>query len=318
MPTRRALPALLAAPALAQEAWSPSRPIRLIVTFAPGGSADTLARRLAEPLSRTLGQSVVVENRPGAGGNIGLEALARSAPDGHSIGMGAAGPLAINPALPNARMPYDAASDFTPLLHLANQPNVLLAHPSVPAAPLPAFTAWLRGRPGELFASPGNGTSNHLTGIVMAGALGGRVQHVPYRGSAPAQVDLLAGTILLQVDNIAGNIVGLVNEGRMKAVAVSTAARSALLPEVPAMPEFGAPALPSWQGILAPRGLPPRVTARLNQALAEALQHPSVAGWLREGGAEPVGGSADAFAQFLAAERGKWAEIIRANGITAE
>ena len=194
----------LALPALAQGLWVPRGPLRFIVTFAPGGSADLLARRLAVPLAAQLGQPVLVENRPGAGGNIGIEAVARAAPDGLVFGMGAAGPIVINPAMPGAAMPYDAMRDLTAVIHLADQANMLVSSAAVPAAPLEAFRTWLRATPEEPFGSPGIGTSNHLTGLAMARALGGSMTHVPYRGSALAQTDMLSGQLRLMVDNIAG------------------------------------------------------------------------------------------------------------------
>ncbi len=314
MDRRSFLGAGLACPALAQ--WTPRGPMRFIVTFAPGGSADVLARRLAVPLGEQLGQQVVVENRPGAGGNIGIEAVARAAPDGLVFGMGAAGPIVINPAMPGASMPYDPMRDLTPVIHLADQANVLVCNATVPVAPLDAFRAWLRARPEEPFGSPGIGTSNHLTGLAMARALGGSVTHVPYRGSALAQTDLLSGQISLMVDNIAGALPQL-RDGRMKAALVSTQGRSGLLPDVPALGELGVAGLASWQGIFAPAGLPAPVLARLNAGFAAALAHDGVAGWMRENGADAVGGPPERFAAFVAAEAPKWASIIRENRVTA-
>ncbi|MBY0337135.1 MAG: tripartite tricarboxylate transporter substrate binding protein [Acetobacteraceae bacterium] len=321
-PTRRiilATPALLAAfpGARAQERWSPRGPVRFVVTFAAGGSADLLARRLAGPLGEQLGQTVVVDNRPGAGGNIGMDAVAKAAPDGQTIGMGAAGPMAINPALQPGRMPFDAARDFTPLIHLADQANVLLTAASVPAAPIGAFRDWLRAQRDEPFGSPGNGTSNHLTGLAFGQALGARLVHVPYRGSAPAHADILSGNIRLMVDNIA-TALPFLRDGRMKAALVSTAQRSRLLPEVPSLPEAGGPPLASWQGMFAPANLPAPIAARLNEALNAALARPEVGDWLRDSGAEAVGGPAQRFADFLAAERPRWAQIVRENNVQAD
>jgi len=306
----------LAGPAVAQGAWAPRGPMRFIVTFAPGGSADLLARRLAVPLAERLGQPVLVENRPGAGGNIGIEAVARAAPDGLVFGMGAAGPIVINPAMPGAAMPYDPMRDLTPVIHLADQANVLVTGPAVPATPLEAFRAWLRGNADEPFGSPGIGTSNHLTGLAMAQALGGSVTHVPYRGSALAQTDLVSGQLRLMVDNIAG-VLPLLRDGRLRAALVSTQGRSALLADVPALGELGVPGLASWQGVFAPARLPAPILARLKEAFAAALAHDGVAGWMRDNGADAVGGPPERFAAFLAAEAPKWAGIIRANNVTA-
>lgn len=318
--SRRALlaaPALLPAARARAQGWAPTQPVRLVVTFAAGGSADLLARRLAGPLSALLGQPVVVDNRPGAGGNVGLEAVSRAAPDGHTVGMGAPGPLAINPALPGLRMPFDAARDLTPVILLAEQANVLLTHPALPALPDGAFRAWLRAHPEEPFGSPGAGTSNHLAGLGFGRAFGARLVHVPYRGSAPAHADLLAGTIRLMVDNIA-TALPFVRDGRMRAACVSTAARSPFLPDVPALGELGAPPLASWQAMVAPAGLPAPVLARLNAAFAGALDDPGVAEWLRDAGATKLGGSAEDAARFLAAERPRWAQVVRENDLRSE
>lgn len=300
-------PAAARAQAQAQASW-PNGPVRLIVTFAPGGSADVLARRLAEPVGAAIGQLVVVENRPGAGGNLGIDAVAKAAPDGQTIGLAAAGPLAINPAVPGARMPFDPARDLAPVIHLADQPNVLLAHAGVPAD----WLAWLRANPEEPFASPGVGTTNHLTGAALNAALGLRLQHVPYRGSGPAHADLLAGRVRLMVDNVA-TAAPLVRQGGMRALAVSTARRSVALPDVPSLAETSPGFdLPSWQGIVAPARAPAAVLARLNAAFADALRSPALAGFFADTGAAPVGGSPEAFAAFLADQRERWGAIVRA------
>ena len=310
--------ALLPATALAQSPWAPTRPVRLLVGFPPGGSADTLARRLAEPLGAALGQPVVVDNRPGAGANIAMDALAKSPADGLTVGLAPVGPHAINPALMGARMPYDAAQDFTPVIHVWDMPNVLAAHPSVPGS-MPEFLAWIRARPEEPCASVGAGSSNHLTGVMLSRALGLRLQHVPYRGSAAALTDLMSGQIKLFVDNITTTM-PLHREGKVRALAVTTARRAAALPEVPTLAESVAPELVinSWQGIFAPARLPELIRARFNAELNRILRDAAMVSWLRDIGAEPVGGTPDAFATFLAGERTKWAEVVRVNGVTLD
>ncbi len=262
---------------------------------------------------------MVVENRPGAGANIAMDALAKSPPDGHVVGISPVGPHAINPALLGAqRMPYDAARDFTPIIHVWDQPNVLAAHPSVPGD-IPGFLAWLRARPEEPIASVGAGTSNHLTGAMLSHALGLRLQHVPYRGSAAALTELMAGRINLFVDNVTTTM-PLHRDGKVRAIAVTTTHRSAALPEVPTMAEAIDPSLvvSSWQGIFAPANLPGPILRRYNTELDRILRSPAMAAWMRGIGAEPVGGSAATFAAFVASERSRWAEIIRVTGVTLE
>ena len=307
-----------ARPASAQADWRPDRPVRLLLGFPPGGSADALARRLAEPLGRLLGQPVVVENRPGAGGNIAMEALAKAQPDGHTVGLGPIGPHAINPALLGAKMPYDAARDFSPILRLVDQPNVLLAHLDLPSDPA-ALLAWLRANPEEPYGSPGVGTSNHFTGALLSRALGLRLQHVPYRGGAAGLADLMGGRIRLYVDNLAGAL-ALLREGRFRAVAVSTAGRSRSAPNVPTFAEIGVAGVEvsSWQGLFGPAGLPEPALRRWNAAANEVLRDADVAAWLAENAAEPVGGTAEEFAAFLASERARWAAAVRDTGITLD
>ena len=313
-----ALAAAAARSAFAEAEWRPERPVRLLLGFPPGGSADALARRLAEPLGRALGQPVVVENRPGAGGNIAMEALAKAMPDGHTVGLGPIGPHAINPALLGAKMPYDAARDFTPILRLVDQPNVLLAHLDLPTEPA-ALLAWLRANPEEPYGSPGVGTSNHFTGALFSRALGLRLQHVPYRGGAAGLAHLIGGRVRLYVDNLAGSL-ALLREGRFRAVAVSTAARSRSAPDVPTFAEIGVPGVEvsSWQGLFAPVGLPEPALRRWNAAANEVLRDAAVSAWLAENAAEPAGGTPEAFAAFLASERARWAAAVRDTGIALD
>jgi tripartite-type tricarboxylate transporter receptor subunit TctC len=320
---RRALAGLLPAMTLvggaqAQPAWAPTRPLRMLVGFPPGGAADLLARKLAESLSQTLGQPVVVENRPGAGAHLALDAAAKAAPDGLTMSVAPMGPLAVNPALMPARMPYDAANDFTPLIHVWDQPNVIVAGMDVPQA-WPDFLAWLRRRPEEPYASVGPGSSNHLTGALMSRALGLNLQHVTYRGSAAALTGIMSGEIKLFVDNVTTTI-PLAREGRVRAIAVTTAQRSAALPEVPSFAELGLPELTvsSWQVVVGPARLPPAVVARLNADLNRAVRSPEAAAWMRSLGAEPVGGTAEEAAAMLRRERERWARLIPTMGITVD
>lgn len=321
--TRRAMAGLLPAVTItsgasAQAAWQPARPMRLLVGFPPGGAADLLARRLADSLTQALGQTVVVENRPGAGAQLALDAAAKAQPDGLTISLSPMGPLAVNPALTPGRLPYNAAEDFTPLIHVWDQPNVIVAGMDVPQA-WPAFVEWLRRRPEEPYASVGPGSSNHLTGALMSRALGLNLQHITYRGSAAALTAIMGGEIKLFVDNVTTTI-PLARDGRVRAIAVTTATRSAALPDVPTFAELGLPELTvsSWQVVVGPKGLPPAVVARLNGELNRAIRTPEAVAWMRSLGAEPVGGTAEQAATMLRTERERWARLIPGMGITVD
>ncbi len=320
--TRRALAGLAALPflrpALAQAPWAPSRPVRLLVGFPPGGAADTVARRIAEALTPSLGQPVVVENRPGAGAQIAVDAVAKAAPDGHTIGLSPVGPLVVNPVLTPARMPYDAANDFTVLTHVWDQPNVLVGSLAVPAEGQ-AFLAWLRARPEEPFASVGNGSSNHLTGELLSRALGLRMQHVVYRGSPAALTEIMAGRINLFVDNIL-TALPLARDGKIRALAVTTAERAQALPDVPTMAELGVPqaTVSSWQVVLGPARLPPAVVERYSVELDKAIRAPEMVAWMNSIGARAIGGGAPAAQAMVARERARWARDIPAMNITVD
>ncbi|MGE0800102.1 MAG: Bug family tripartite tricarboxylate transporter substrate binding protein [Lautropia sp.] len=299
----------IAAKARAQQ-WAPSRPLRFLVGFPPGGSSDAMVRRLAETMSRKLGQPVVVENRTGANGHIAMDAVANGAPDGTIIGLSPMGPLAVNPALMPSRMSFNAATDFTPLVHVWDQPNVIVTSMDVPA-PWPAFVAWLRSRRTEPYGSVGAGSSNHLTGEILSRALGLELTHVPYRGSPQALTDIMSGQLKIYVDNVTTTI-PLAKEGRVRAMAVTTATRCAALPDVPTLAELGLGevTISSWQVVVGPAGMPAPIVARLNAELDAAIREPATAAWQRAFGAEPVGGSAEAAAAMLARERERWARVI--------
>ncbi len=312
--------ALLGAPmgARAQDRW-PSRPITFIVTYAPGGSADLLARALAPAMSEFLGQPVVVENRPGAGGNVGSAVLARAAPDGHTIGMGATSSHAINKALFGARLPYDPQRSFTPISLIQRQPNLALLGNAVPARSVAEFVAWAKAGSGVMFGTSGVGSSPHLTGALVAETFGIRMEHVPYRSGGEALTALMAGQVHMVIDNII-TAAQLATSGRARALAVSSAHRSALLPEVPTFAESGAPGfdLVSWQALYGPAGLPPEIAARLGDALRHALRTPTVDRLLRDGGSEPIGSSAAELAEFMAAEIPKWGRLVRLSGASVD
>ncbi len=321
--TRRAMAGLLPAVAItggaaAQANWQPGRPLRMLVGFPPGGAADLLARKLADSLTQALGQTVVVENRPGAGAQLALDAAAKAQPDGLTMSLSPMGPLAVNPALTPGRLPYNAAEDFTPLIHVWDQPNVIVGGMDVPQA-WPAFVEWLRRRPEEPYASVGPGSSNHLTGALLSRALGLNLQHITYRGSAAALTAIMGGEIKLFVDNVTTTI-PLAREGRVRAIAVTTASRSAALPDVPTLAELGLPELTvsSWQVVVGPKGMPTAVVSRLNAELNRAIRTPDAVTWMRSLGAEPVGGTAEQAATMLRTERERWARLIPSMGITVD
>ncbi len=306
----------VARPALAQ--WNPDRPIRLVVPFAPGGSTDVTARLVAEAIAPRLGQPVVIENRPGAGGNIGSEAVARAAPDGHTLVMGTSSTHATNPAL-YASLPYQPLRDFAPVSQVAFIPNLLAVNMDVPARDLPALIALGRAQPGTLnFGNAGSGTSQHLSAAMIASRAGIEVTHVSYRGGAPAVTDLIGGKIQAMAAPLV-EVIAHVQANRLRAIAVTTARRSALLPAVPTIAET----LPGfevalWNGIFAPAGTPAAAVTRLSAAIAEAMRTDDMRGKLALQGSEPVGSTPEQFATFVASEIPKWAELVRISGARVE
>ncbi len=304
--------------ARAQE-WKPSKPIRFIVGFAPGGSADILARLLQGPMSQKLGVAVVVENIAGAGGNIAMATLARSAPDGHTVGMGFVGSHAIAPALHGDKLPFRVPEDFTPITQLVEQPNVLIVNNSVPAKNVAEFIAWIKANPGQLFGSAGIGTSNHLSGELIGLRFGTKLVHVPYKGAAQVLADLMGGHIPMTVDNITTGA-RLANEGKVRAIAVTTAKRSPKLPDVPTFAESGAPgfSLTSWQGLFGPKGLSPEMVAKLYDAVLFAMNDPAVRKSLSEFGSEAAAHGPEKFAAFIAEEMKKWGDIVREANVKPE
>lgn len=304
--------------AFAQGSWTPDRPIRLIVPFAPGGSTDVTARLVAEAIAPRLGQPVVIENRPGAGGNIGSEAVARSAPDGHTLVMGTSSTHATNVAL-YRNLPYQPLRDFAPVSQVAFIPNLLVVHPDVAARDLSGLIALGRAQPGRLnFGNAGSGTSQHLAAAMIASSAGIEVTHVAYRGGAPAVTDLLGGKIQAMAAPLV-EVIAHVQAGRLRAIAVTTARRSALLPDVPTIAET----IPGfevalWNGFFAPAGTPTAAVLRIANAVAEAMRTDDMRAKLAQQGSEPVGSTPEAFATFIAAEIPKWAELVRISGATVE
>jgi tripartite-type tricarboxylate transporter receptor subunit TctC len=297
----------------------PDQPIRLIVPFAAGGPADTVARLIGRVMAQRLGQPVVVESRSGAGGVVGVEAVARSRPDGHTIVLASTGAMVALPHM-MPRMPYDPLRDLAPISLVIRVPHLLAVGPKVPARTLPELLALARKQPGQLtFGSAGNGSTPHLAGELFRQRAGLDLVHVPYRGAAPAVTDLLAG----QVDIILADLPVLlphVRGGTVKALAVAAPERSATLPEVPTMAEAGLSGVESdtWYGLLAPAGTAPDRIGVLQQSLVAALNDAETRRALLEQGGNPVGGTPDEFAAFLRQETTKWGEVIRAAHIRME
>jgi tripartite-type tricarboxylate transporter receptor subunit TctC len=294
----------------------PNRPIRMVVPFAPGGITDILARAAAEGLSRSLGQTVVVENRAGAGGNVGSEAVAKAPADGYTLL--AVGPAVMGIAKPlYGRLNYDPDADFLPLGLLGAQANVMLVSPrALPEPTLPALLAAARAKPGEVpFASSGSGSLTHLTAELFCAAAGLRMVHVPYRGSPPALTDLAAGQVAMLFDALT-TALPLHQGNQARIVGVATRDRAADLPEVPSLVEAGFPALdvPNWFGVFAPAATPAPIAARLSAALAEVTASDGYRALMRARSAQPVALGDRSLEAFLAAERARWAEAVRSSG----
>ncbi len=302
-----------------QAAW-PGKPVRIVVPFAPGGTTDILARVLAPELSKTLGQSFVVENRAGAGGNIGAEVVAKSPGDGYTLLMGTVGTHGINKSLYD-KLPYDPQKDFAPITLVAGVPNVMVMGTKRAQAlgitSVADFVKYAKAHPGRLnMASSGNGTSIHLAGELFKSRTGIFMTHIPYRGSGPALTDLLAGSIDVMFDNLP-SAMPHIQAGNLKAFAVTSAVRSLALPDVPTVAEAGN--LPgfeasSWFGLLAPTGTPTEVVNRLHQETAKALNLPAVKERLLAQGAIPGGNTPAEFARLIDAETTKWAGVVKASG----
>jgi len=308
---------LAAAVTRAQGAWSPSRPIRFVVPFPPGGATDVVARVLAERLQDRLGQPVAVENRTGAGGNVGVENVVRSAPDGTAILMGTTGTLTINPHL-YANLGFNPASDLAPVSMAFATDHVLIVHPSVPAQTAQEFLALVRARPGGLsYGSGGNGTSTHTVAELFKLVARVDITHVPYRGSAPALNDTVAGTVQVMLDQIPSAI-GQIQGGRVRALAVTGTRRARLLPEVPTMAEIGLPdaQATSWGAVMAPAGTPAPIIERLNAESRAALALPAVQERLAAAGAEAVSSTPAELATFIRTETEKWGRVVREARIT--
>ena len=310
---------LVATSSLAQTAW-PNKPVRIIVPFAAGGTTDILARAMAPELTKAFGQSFIVENRAGAGGNIGADLVAKSPPDGYTILMGTVGTHGINKAL-YAKMPFDSQKDFAPITLVAGVPNVMVMNADKAKAlninTVPDFIKYAKANPGKLsMASSGNGTSIHLAGELFKSRTGIFMTHIPYRGSGPALLDLIGGSVDVMFDNLPSAL-PQIKAGKLKAFAVTSAQRSGATPELPTIEEaanlksFDAS---SWFGLLAPAGTPPDIVNRIQQEVAKSLGTAAMKEKLLIQGAIPGGNTPEQFNTFINAEHIKWAQVVKASG----
>ncbi len=306
----------------AQAAAWPTKPIRIVVPFAAAGTTDILARAIAPELQRALGQPVLVDNRPGAGGNVGSGEVAKAPPDGHTLLMGTVGTHAINVSL-YPKLPFDPVRDFAPITRVAGVPNVLVVNPATAQRlgfdSVATLVRAARAAPGRLnMASSGNGTSIHLAGELFKARTGTFMVHIPYRGSGPALLDLMGGTMDVMFDNLP-SAMPHIRSGKLLALAVTSAQRSAALPDLPTVAEVGGPALAgyeasSWFGLLAPAGTPADVVQRLQQETARAMATPAVRERLLSQGAVPGGEAPAEFAKLIADETRKWADVVKRSG----
>lgn len=304
----------LATPAAAQE--YPAKPVRVVVAFTAGGTTDMLARSVSQQLAQRFKQSFVVDNRPGAGGNIGTEFVVRSPADGYTLLVNSVGPISINQTL-YKKLNYDPLADLVPVVQIADVPNVLVVHPSLPVKNFEEFVAYAKANPGKLnYSSTGVGTSSHLSGFMLCERIGTQATHVPYKG-ADALNDLLSGRVQFMFATIP-SVMAHIQAGKLRALAVSSARRSRSLPDLPTVAEKGFPGFEagSWFGFFAPKGTPADVVAKVNQAVNDAL--PSLQAQMIREGADPVGGSPKQFGDFTRKEYVKWKDVVKASGATVD
>jgi len=304
----------IAAATAAAQAY-PNRPIRFVIPFAPGGPTDILGRAVGQKLSESLGQTVVIDNRGGAGGNIGAEAVAKSPADGYTMLMGATSTHAINPHL-YRKLGFDPLKDFAPVTLVANTPSLLAVHPALPVKTVRDLIELARSRPGQLtYGSAGNGSSNHLAGVLLCMMAGIDMTHIPYKGSGPALVDVMAGQVPLMFNNTA-SVMPFVKAGKLRAVALTSLERSPLVPGVPTVAESGLPGFEvrSWHGVFVPAGTPAEIVQLLSTRIAAGIAAPDVKERLNAQGVELVGNKPEEFAAFIRAEHAKWGKVVKASG----
>jgi tripartite-type tricarboxylate transporter receptor subunit TctC len=300
------------------QTW-PSKPMRIVIAQAPGSATDVISRVVANPLSEALGQPIVIDARPGAGGVLGTEVAARSAPDGYTLFMGNNSTHGSNPAV-YAKLPYDAVKDFAPVSFVASVPYVLVIDPALPVKSVREFIAYAKARPGKLnYASAGNGSTHHFCGELFKSMTGVDVQHIPYKGSGPGIAGLLGGEVSMMFANVA-DIGSQIKAGKVRALAVTAQRRAATLPDVPTMAEAGLQdfVITSWFGLLVPAGTPAPIVARLNAETVKVLGKTEVKATLAQQGLEVAPGTPEQFAAHIKSEIARFTQIARAAGIKAE
>jgi tripartite-type tricarboxylate transporter receptor subunit TctC len=308
-----------AQPALAQSAGTyPNKPIHIIVTFTSGGAPDILGRLIGEKLSAAWGQAVIVDNKPGAGGNIGSDFVAKSAPDGYNVVVGTVGTHSINGSLYQS-MPFDMVKDFTPVTLLASTPNMLVINNDVPARNLKDFIALGKKEGKMTFASSGSGTSIHVSGELFKTMTGIDMQHVPYKGRASAIPDLLGGRVTMMFDNMPSSL-PLVREGKLRALGVTSAKRSLAAPDIPTLAEAGLPGFEavSWFALFAPANTPRPIVDKLQAEVSKILKSPEISKRLLDLGLEPAGGTPDELAAYQKSEIAKWSKVVKDSGAKVE
>ncbi|MBQ0958558.1 tripartite tricarboxylate transporter substrate binding protein [Ideonella sp. 4Y11] len=296
------------------QAW-PAKPIRIVVPFPPGGGTDIIARETSQRVAKSTGWTFVIDNKPGAGGNLGVDAVAKSPADGYTLVLGQTSNLAINPTL-YSKLPYDPQKDLTPIVLLANAPLVMVTGLNTPHKSLADAVKAAKARPGEInFASPGNGTVAHLTSELFQKAAGIKTQHVPYKGAAQAMTDVISGTVDLYLSSVP-TLLGQIRQGKVRALAVTSAKRVDDLPQVPTINESGYQGFNSvtWFGLLAPAGTPKEVIARINAEFNKALKDPELNKRLNDEGADPAGSTPEQFAALLKDEIPQWGKVVRESG----
>jgi tripartite-type tricarboxylate transporter receptor subunit TctC len=296
----------------------PSQPIHIVVTFTSGGAPDILARLIGERLQQAWGQSVVIDNKPGAGGNTGADSVAKAAPDGYTVVLGTVGTHSINGAL-HAKMPYDMVKDFAPVTLLATTPNMLVVHNDVPAKNLKEFIALGKKEGKMTFASSGAGTSIHVSGELFKTMTGIDMTHIPYKGRAGAIPDLLGGRVTMMFDNMPSSL-PLVREGKLRALGVTSATRSAAAPDIPTLAESGLPGFEavSWFAMFAPANTPKPIIDKLQGEVSRIIKAPEITKRLLELGLDPVGGTPAELAKYQKSEITKWAKVVKDSGATVE
>jgi tripartite-type tricarboxylate transporter receptor subunit TctC len=297
----------------------PSKPVRMVLPYPPGGGSDTIGRPLAQKLSESLGQQVVVENRGGANGNIGMEYASRAAPDGYTIVFALTAQLAINPGL-YGKVPYDPVKDFAPITLLGTGAYILVVHPSLPAKSLKELIALAKAQPGQIaYSSSGNGSGGHLAAELLNSMAGIRMLHVPYKGGGPALMDLIAGQVQVLFSTQLASWPHI-QSGRIRALAVSTAKRPASVPDLPTVAEAGLPGYDSgvWYGVLAPAGTPRDIITRLNSEIIRALNQPDYRGLLVNNAIDPIGSPPEQLGQYIKSELVKWAKVVKDAGVRVD